>query len=249
MEQTDAALGIGQDDVFDLGNAERGMKKRGALAKYVGNKDEADTDSDEDESNEDEDADVVDSEEEKERKIAGLEAELDGLYDAYKERMTERDAKFKAQEARLKNKHREEWSGIGQKGSDDDDSDGEEGGWERMAEVKGADDDSSTDDDSDEEEVMTPGKKRKRIGPSTLKVISKKTRLVTKLDDPKTSLATQLWFGQDVFAGVDGLDNIEEDEDAMDEDEEESVDAQEWKDAVSSLIFLHVYVCHSSYMF
>jgi AdoMet-dependent rRNA methyltransferase SPB1 len=36
MEQHDASLGYGQDDVFDLTGAERGMKKKGGVANFTG---------------------------------------------------------------------------------------------------------------------------------------------------------------------------------------------------------------------
>src|SRR5882762_2555385 len=36
MEQHDASLGFGQDDVFDLTGAEKGMRKKGGVTKLVG---------------------------------------------------------------------------------------------------------------------------------------------------------------------------------------------------------------------
>ena len=138
MEQHDASLGYGQEDVFDLTGAERGMKRKGGVTMLTGDgydmpeSDESGPEGD----GEGEDEELLDSEEERERKVAGLEAELDGMYDAYQERLKERDAKFKVTEERRKNGLLEEWHGI-QKDSDEDSESEEEGGWDKMEEAKG----------------------------------------------------------------------------------------------------------------
>ncbi len=85
--------------------------------------------------------------------VEDLEADLDDLYETYKERRNERDAKFKAKEARSKNKNREEWSGFKADKSDEESgSEDEVGGWDEMEAAKAAGD-SSSDSDSEEEEV------------------------------------------------------------------------------------------------
>jgi len=245
MEQHDDSLGFGQDDVFDLTGAEKGMRKKGGVANLVGDgydMPESDESGVED-GMEDEDEEMLDSDEERERKIAGLEAELDGMYDMYQERMKERDAKFKVKEARKKSGQLEEWNGIKEKNSDDEDSDSEEGGWEQMEAAKekaGADSSSDESDEEDNVEAPGPGQKRRRNEPPALS--SKRVKLLTKLAEPKTaaqtSQAAQVWFSQDVFAGIDELRNVEDDADEdvpMDDQAENEED--EWQDEVSPHIF------------
>ncbi|TDL28368.1 FtsJ-domain-containing protein [Rickenella mellea] len=212
MEQHDAALG-GQDDIFDLGTAEMGLKKKRSVTAVIGDEDD-DAESDEDGAGaheEEEDDEPMDSEEEREKKVAELEAELDGLYDAYKERLQEKDAKARAKEAREKDQNRREtWGGIQSKGSDDGDSSDEEGGWDQVAKVKECVDNSSSDDDSDidEDNEVAIGQKRKRSDAPASDIKQKKTRLITKLSDPAGARKTQLWFEQDVFAGMNDLEAI-----------------------------------------
>ncbi|RDB28580.1 AdoMet-dependent rRNA methyltransferase SPB1 [Hypsizygus marmoreus] len=245
LEQMDMSLG-GQDDIFDLGGTERSLQKQGGIATLIGEDGDLAEDSDEEEP-EAENDEVLDSDEERERKMQGLEAELDGLYDAYQDRMRERDAKFKVMEARRNNSEREEWSGIQAKaGSDDGDASGEEGGWDKMQQAKDLGD-SSADDSSDDENdsvvgnEVSAGSKRTRDArrdPSTSQV-SKRARLITKLEEPKSSAsvskAAQVWFSQDVFAGLDGIDGVDEDDDdTAVEDEDMAVDEEEqWKDSAS----------------
>ncbi|KAL7285148.1 hypothetical protein ACG7TL_000240 [Trametes sanguinea] len=226
LEQHDAALG-GQDDMFELGDAKALRGKRAG----AGYDDESEEDGDEDGAEDDED-EVLDSEEERERKVAELETELDGLYDAYQEHLKERDAKWKVKEARKNSKAREEWGGIGRGGNDSDGSDNEAGGWDRIQRAKArmgedsSDDDSSDDEDEAEEAPASSKKRRRADGPAESESKSKKARTVAKLDEPKSSAplsrAAQLWFNQDLFAGADAEvedDDEEEDEDEGDEDE------------------------------
>ncbi len=211
LEQHDASLGIGQDDIFDLETTENHLRRRGYLARFA-NGEGSDDDDIEAGQNGDE-PEALDSDEEKERKLQGLETELDGLYDAYQVRLRERDAKFKVKEAREKNAHREEWGGI--KGSEDEDSDeesGSEGGYDTLHRVKD-DDDESSDDETDIDDA--PSKKRRRTDDAPDG--SKKSRLVTKLQEPSNQAAS-VWFSQDVFANMDNLDNI------SDGDESDGVD-------------------------
>lgn len=64
----------------------------------------------------------------------------------------------------------------------------------------------------------------------------KKIKLVTKLQEPTTgSRVSQVWFSQDLFGGLEGLDGIEEDQ--MEDVDMTSVqhdgDEEEWQDDVS----------------
>ncbi|CCL98991.1 uncharacterized protein FIBRA_00999 [Fibroporia radiculosa] len=230
MEHNDAALKYGQEDVFELGGVAKAMKGRnGATA--LADVDDASTDDDPEEASSNEEGDeLMDSDEEQGRQISHLEAELDGLYDAYRDRLRERDAKYKVKEARKNNKNREEWHGIQEAHSDDDDDSEGEGGWENLEQAKERmGEDSSSDENSDEEENGPVVTKRKR--PSTENVRTdahdhKKARTITQADmpaeAPHLSRAAQVWFSQDCFAGadIDVEDDPSEQTDATDEDDE-----------------------------
>jgi AdoMet-dependent rRNA methyltransferase SPB1 len=222
LEQIDASLGMGQEDMFDLTGTERQLRSKGGIG-IIRVDDDTPEDEDEDEpvAREDEEDEVFDSDEEGDRKASRLEAEMDGLYDAYQEKLKERDSKFQAREARQRNGRLEEWGGI--QVGDNSESD-EEGGWDQMEAAKGDNDDSS--DDSDDEEHETPGQKRRRPQVTEIKS-NKKLKLVTKLEEPTAEgRASHVWFSQDLFGGVEGLDDIEGEEegDEEGEDVDEDVD-------------------------
>jgi len=179
------------EDVFDLGEGEKEARRRGKgkqipLDQLVQDADGMDESEEENakESGDEDDEEILDSDEERERKTAYLEGELDGLYDAYRERMSERDAKWKVKQARLKDKNREAWHGIkdgsdgesdhglsslaalGRGGQDaDSDEESEVGGWDVVANTKariGEEVDSS--DESAEESDGDDGQpKAKRV--------------------------------------------------------------------------------------
>ncbi|KAF8898634.1 Spb1 C-terminal domain-containing protein [Infundibulicybe gibba] len=240
MEQQDASLGLGQDDMFDLGGTEKAFWKQGGISRLVD--DDGDTDIS-DESDEEEGDGVgssmeLDEEEEREKKMQGLEAELDGLYESYQDRLRKRDAKFKVRESREKNAEREEWHGI-QEASGDEESD-VEGGWDKMQEAKHDIGDASSDESSDEsDEDGPPLAGRKRSNPSRPNANeSKRMRLMTTLEEPKTKASisknAQLWFSQNVFSGVEDLEDEIMADAGVDEihidQNEENVD---WQDASS----------------
>ncbi|KAJ7070930.1 FtsJ-domain-containing protein [Mycena amicta] len=248
LEQHDASLG-GQDDFFDLGGAEKGLRKRGGLS-TLRDQDDADSSDEENAASDEDDGSILDSEEERQRKVAGLEAEMDGLYEAYRDRLRERDAKFKVKESRQRNAEREEWQGIKAQDPIDVDSDSDEaedGGWDEMEAAKGRNDDSSEDSDDDEGSQPRPTLKRHRRDSPTSGKPAKRTKLVADLRDPKTSQAAKLWFSQDIFAGVDAdvgdeisaeasdserdWTGVEEDGMSGDEDDFEIVKATEDDDA------------------
>lgn len=236
MEQTDTALSLGHEDVFDLDNAATAMMRKGGAARLAEEDDaESDEDHADDEDAEDEDA-IFDADEEEERRVAGLEAQLDGLYDAYRDHLRDRDAKYKVQEARRSAKHREEWDGIKDKGSADD-SDGEsdeEGGWDKFEAAKErAGEDSSEDEDSSDEDAEMASRahaKKRRIAEDAPS--EARNRKKARLADPPSaagplSRAAQVWFSQDCFARAD-ID-VPDEEDAEDEEGESDEDG----DAVS----------------
>jgi len=231
LEQIDASLGMGQEDIFDLTGTERQLRNKGGIGIIRVDEDTPEDEEEVEVVGEVEEDEVLDSEEERDRKTSQLEAELDGLYDAYQEKLKERDAQFRAKEARRKNGLLEEWGGIQQ--GDDGESD-EEGGWDQMEAAKGEVDGDSSDE-SDIEEPETPDRKRRRPQEAEMKP-DKKIKLVTKLQEPTTgSRASQVWFSQNLFGGLEGLDGIEEDQ--MEDVDMTSVqhdgDEGEWQDDVS----------------
>lgn len=232
LEQHDAALGIGQEDVFDLGDAEKRMSQDTQVQWLndealeaiddEGGKDEVSSRSEEDED------EVLSSAEERDKRVGGLEAELDGLYEAYKDRLRERDAKFKAKEERSKNKEREkEWNGIQIERDSDGESTDSDGGWDVAQRNKLGDNDASSDESSDEGEEGDGGstkyRKRTRSSKDTVAPAAKRQRLLNNLESPSkpSTAAARLWFSQDVFSGLDRIDDLEDDESREDHSEEE----------------------------
>jgi AdoMet-dependent rRNA methyltransferase SPB1 len=232
LEQSDPSLGMGQEDVFDLTGTERELRNKGGIGIIRVDEDTPEDEEEDEVVVEDEEDEVLDSEEERDRKTSQLEAELDGLYDAYQEKLKERDAQFRAKEARRKNGLLEEWGGI-QKG-DDSESD-EEGGWDQMEAAKGNVDGDSSDESDIEEEPETPGRKRRRPQETETKP-GKKIKLVTKLEEPITgSRASQVWFSQGLFGDLEGLDHVEEDAEDVDMTSvQHGEDEEEWQDDVRS---------------
>lgn len=258
MEQTDAALSLGQEDVFDLDNAAKALKRRGGAARLA----EADDgESDEEEADAEADDDIVlDSDEDEERKVADLEAQLDGLYDAYRDHLRERDAKYKVKEARKNAKHREEWGGIEPKASDDesDQESDEEGGYDKFEQAKArAGEDSSSDDDwSDEDEdegedeeaetARVPAKKRRKAGDAPDEAPSRKKARLAEPPAPAPgplSRAAQVWFSQDCFAGADVDVSDGEDEEAESGEDEDAVSDEDVLMEVGCSLFLSAFVC------
>ncbi|KAG9083573.1 AdoMet-dependent rRNA methyltransferase spb1, partial [Ceratobasidium sp. 370] len=92
MEFTDNAL---KGDVFDLS----GVDGRGVTAK---DDDSSDEEGEQRLAGDDNEGESSADDEDGEKKVTGLEEELDGLYEQYRERMAERDLKFKAKESRQK---------------------------------------------------------------------------------------------------------------------------------------------------
>lgn len=223
LEQTDFQLGVGQDDVFDLDNVERGLKKRVDVVRLADGEMGDDASSDDEPGDQEGgsgDEEVLDSDDERERKVKGLEDELDGLYDAYRTKLAERDAKFRVQESRRKNTMRDqEWGGVGAAGVDADQSDKEEesegeGGYDNVARQKAVGDDASSSSDEDEA-APTPRKRRK---------LANGKGLITSLDNqpkPTSSKAAQVWFSQDLFAGVPNVEDIGDEDEAEDEDDDD----------------------------
>ncbi|KAL7417553.1 Spb1 C-terminal domain-containing protein [Mrakia frigida] len=227
------------EEFFDLGEGERGVKgHKKDLVSTLDNEGMSGSDSEDNAgpSKPQEAEEFLDSEDEREAKTKGLETELDGLYDDYRDRMQSRDNKFRVKEARMRDKTRESWKGITAPGSDDeeeDEEDGEEGGWEKKQEnrAKIGEEPDSSDDSSDEEGGMSEGEDDDEeegvAGPSSRPATgSKRVRgggsLLTKLgaDQEEISSAAKVWFDQPVFKGLEEFDDLDEDEDDEEEEEE-----------------------------
>ena len=228
LDFKDQALGHGQEDILDLEMSRKqlGKKVHIDLINLVDDKDGfEDDEGDQGEGVMDEDEEALDPDDEGEKKVDDLEAELDGLYDAYQERMKERDTKYRVKEARRQDKSREEWHGIQPQDSDDDDSGESEGGYDIVQAAKarvGEDSDSDSESDYGQGEPITSGKlKRTRRADAEVGGRQPKKARTAQLE---TSRAADMWFRQDVFAGVDLTvdDDGDEDEDENeDEDEDE----------------------------
>jgi AdoMet-dependent rRNA methyltransferase SPB1 len=212
QELEDASLQAGQEDIFDLKTADRRRKTLLTQADVSG------SDEEEGPSDDDDDDDPLDSEEEREKRVGALGEDLDDLYDVYKTQRSERDAKFRAKESRKNNKDREEtWGGIRkEKDPDVAESGSSAGGWEDMHERKGdngeSSDEGSSSSDSDSIDNRNSRKRKRAPEPPIGDEASNRKRqklsngLITTLKEPKTggaaSKASQIWFSQDIFAGI-----------------------------------------------
>ena len=201
LEQNDASLSMGQDEVFDLVNTQKELRNKGGISKLASDEEMPSDEEEEVQEMERSDDEVVDSEEDRQRRLSVLEAELDSMYNAYREKLKEKDAKYRVVEARKKNGQLDEWSGLkGKNDVESGDDSSEDGGWEEMAAAKDIGDPSSDESDYDE---PTSGQKRKRSNSA-----------FRKRDDVQPpSRATQVWFSQDIFKEV-----VEPNEDGEHED-------------------------------
>ena len=212
LEQTDALLGHGQEDMFNLESAER-------MPRRIGSPDFTDTDdqsSDIEQKKDDNspDDEALHTDGEQNDRMHALEIDLDDLYETYRERLAERDAKYKVRMARQDNKRREEWSGIDKdKAQGDTDEEVEGGGWDEMEQRKAAESDSDSSS-LGEDELSSSQSSSKRKRPRQQETYRKKARLLTSLEEPQTafqsSIKSNVWFSQDIF---DGLDHLREDVD------------------------------------
>ncbi|KAG8219893.1 FtsJ-domain-containing protein [Butyriboletus roseoflavus] len=187
LEQNDASLNMGQDDMFDLVGTHRELRKKGGISKLASDDEMPSGGEEEVEELEASDDEVIGAEEERERRVSVLEADLDGMYDAYREKLKERDAKYRVVEAKRKKGQLDEWNGLkGENDAESGDDSGGDGGWEEMAAAKEIGDPSSDESDYDE---PNPDQKRKRPNPAI--------RKHTDVQPP--SRAAQIWFSQDIF--------------------------------------------------
>jgi AdoMet-dependent rRNA methyltransferase SPB1 len=211
LEQTDLALSLGQDDIFNFKDIEKNLKRKRGLIDFAAHDRDlsSESDLDQDVISDLDDDEAFTADEESEGQTVELEAELEGLYGAYQEKLKEKDAKLRAREARKKNKEREEWGGIPAAerdgDSDEDTVVSEDGGWEEMQEAKDNVGEESSSEGSVGGGTSGVGKKRKTTSGEVS--FDKRVRFATDLKEkPAPSRAAQLWFSQDIFSGVKGLD-------------------------------------------
>ncbi|PWN95510.1 FtsJ-domain-containing protein [Tilletiopsis washingtonensis] len=239
----DETLVGGADDMFDLTHGP--SRPRTA--------EDSDTDSEEED-------EVLDSDAEEQRKLARLEGDLDAAYDTYRQRMSERDAKWRAKEARRLDENRDEWHGFSapvRDGRDDaEDSDGGSsvGGYDDVVTKRKLQEETfDTDDEEDEEDDRAD---RAAVAAVTRKAGSASKRkaraeesdsdddiaepidtsgLVASLEsrgerDQRQSREAAIWFDNPLFKGVAGLIPEGDDEDSEDEVEEEEDSDEEDED-------------------
>ncbi|KAG0633560.1 AdoMet-dependent rRNA methyltransferas-like protein spb1 [Tuber brumale] len=134
-----------------------------------------------------------------------LEAELDGMYEQYKEKKAETDAKFKAKKSRQEHEDGE-WEGIK---SDAESSDDE----------VAIDDAESSEGDDDDDEESGPRKLTTHLDGRDIK------------GEDGLSKKAAMFFDQEIFQDISfGLSEGEESEEGEDEEEEEVGDDTEMED-------------------
>ena len=132
------------------------------------------------------------SEEESDEEEDRLDRELDNLYERYQEQKTDRDAKQRAKKSRKEHKDDEEWEGFS--------------GKEESSEDEFVEDE---DSNASSEEDDTPH------GPLSTSV---------KMENSKDGALTRraaMFFDQDIFQGIDGLDTANDEDSAIDMDSPE----------------------------
>lgn len=257
LDMEDRALA--GEEMFDLGEGERELARAGArdIGDAVRDADGMSESEEEVSAEIEEDDEVLSSDEEREARLAELEGDLDGLYDDYKERMAERDAKWKVKQERLRDRNFDSWHGIkdgeesddgvdkgyrdgmvrvprrGDADEEEEESEGE-GGWDVVAAQKAKLGEEVDSDDSDEEgEEVKPKKKSKiTIRPTPAIERAERTGLLTSLSGDgraEMSRQAQVWFDQGVFKDVGDLAALDGDDESEEdeEDEEDSDDEDE----------------------
>jgi AdoMet-dependent rRNA methyltransferase SPB1 len=237
MDVQDEAL-HGSEDFFDLAH--------GGAHKRIVAGEEAGSDAEDDKVEEDDsDADSEDSADARERRMQDLEGEIDGMYEEYRQKVSERDAKHRAREARKQNEHNDAWYGFTKQAEDaeeEGDSDKEEGGFEVYNRRKTQEETYDTDDEEDDEderreieELKAKRQKRKRNAESDDGVAEDDEDiepLVQSLESradrkERVSREAAIWFDNPLFKGIDGLDGDDDDEDEEDEEESEEEEEEE----------------------
>lgn len=251
------------EEMFDLGEGERENRTGRSIEDAVRDADGMSESEESEVEQEEDDDEVLSSDEERERRTAALEGTLDDLYDSYKERKSEQDAKWKVKQQRLKDRNYDAWHGI-QEGSDSEDdgvdkgyrsgmvrvprrgdadeeeeeSEGE-GGWDVVANQKAQDYDSDSDSDSEaEDDADAPKKKKAKVTIRDPRPVAQpqQKKLLTSLsrDDSRDKMSRQAQVWFDQSVFKDMGDLAALDGDDEDEDEEMDEDHASDDDSVDS---------------
>jgi len=214
LDQQDLSLRTGQEDIFDIDTKDGNLRKT-LRRKLVIDDEEGDiVVSSEDEAAygmESREETMAQSRDENEQRLADLEAELDDMYEAYQDRLREKDAKHKIRAARdLK---MDKWNGIenGDSGFETGEEEETPNGWDTMQRAKMQDSDTDDSASGSEEEPKETTKKRTRFEENAVSM-QKRRRLSPTFSDVKTttSAAAKLWFSQDMFGRVKGLHQLDD---------------------------------------
>lgn len=205
----------------------------------------------------DDDSDDYDgSDAEEERRLDRLENEVEGMYEEYQQRLSERDAKHRAREARKANEHKDEWYGF-KDGADDEggndagsDAGSSDGGFEALERRKHQEETYDTDDEEDdaddremraamEEEKARRQPKRKRdegvngfADDDVSNDSADEEKLLQTLESKdarkqQQSREAAIWFDNPLFKGINGLDGAEGDDDDDEDEDEDEDDGEE----------------------
>lgn len=262
LDMEDRALA--GEEMFDLGEGERELSRAGG--RDIGDvvRDADGMSESEDEASAElvpeEDDDVLSSDEEREMRLAELEGEIDGHYDEYKDRMAERDAKWRVKQERLRDRNYDSWHGIKEGEESDDgvdkgyrdgmvrvprrgDADEEEeesegeGGWDIVAAQKaklGEEADSDDSESEDEDTEVKPKKKAKITIRPDARAPAEPSRLLTTLStaDKRAEMSrqAQVWFDQGVFKDVGDLAALDGEDESEEEEEDEDMEEEESED-------------------
>ncbi|KAK0547389.1 AdoMet-dependent rRNA methyltransferase spb1 [Tilletia horrida] len=206
----DEAVRGGEEEIFGLNHVDdegRFSKRHGRTSRpnadnLIDVDGEQDSESESDGGvDQDEDEEILDSDEEREAKLLSLEGDVDDMYERYREHLQQRDAKFRAREARSKSAHREKWEGIKENhdsdsevedmvskprtgANDDDEEEAEsEGGYdivERRKMMEETYDSDDAEDDAEDAEYAAASQ--------TPSVAPKKRKRSLQDDQPKTAV-------------------------------------------------------------
>jgi AdoMet-dependent rRNA methyltransferase SPB1 len=256
---TDLDMGdneLAGEEMFDLGEGERELARSGRsnLREIVRDADGMSESEEEAADESDSEDEALSSDEEREVRAQMLEGALDNMYDEYKDRMSERDAKWKVKQARLKDRNLDSWHGIneneesddgvdkgyrdqmvrraprrGDVDSEDEESEGE-GGWDLVASQKAKIGEDDSDSDSDEEAAPKKAAKKAAvtIRPDASTRTQQAKRLLTTLTPNETranmSRNAQVWFDQGVFKGLGDLAALDGDDEDEDMEEDDDMD-------------------------
>ncbi|KAI8092480.1 Spb1 C-terminal domain-containing protein [Halteromyces radiatus] len=172
-----------------------------------------------------------------------LEDQLDEDYERYIQDKAERNAKFRAKQAR---EEQDEWAGFDDKNNrnsnsralkDESDLDSDDSEASSDDDQQDIDDDMSSDDDDDDRtldssssvtslnksnnKISKQSTTMKKNGNSLINDLGKQASLARKTSDG-LSMGASMFFDQDIFDGLDGDDEEEEDDD--DDESNEPVD-------------------------